>query len=424
MDNQKTFPHEQGHGSEEQMLSQDQWSEVRAMAKAGKRIKQISRDLGVSRNTIRKVLRTQQRSGYQRTRNKPGILDEYFPFLQGRAPEVFYNATTLFQELKARGYKGGYTTVREAVKPLREAFVSAEAASIRFETPPGHQAQMDWGSSWVIIAGQCVRIRIFVMVLCYSRTIYVEFTLDEKLPTLVGCHERAFRWFNGLTEEILYDNPKTIVLDRGTEKARLNSQFEDFCRYYGYKPRLCRPYRARTKGKVESGVKYVKRSFLPGKTFVSLDDINDQVKQWIHMVADQRIHGTVHERPAERFLREKLSPLKNHPAYVVQDCQIRKVASDCLISYEASRYSVPWKYVRQIVDIQEECGLIRIYHRNQLIAQHQRAPRKYQTVIDKEHYLGLFKRPESIIITQAPTADVQVRSLDVYEAIAGGGLHG
>lgn len=140
MDHQKTSPHDLVHGREEKMLSQDQWSEIRIMAKTGKPIKQIARELDVSRNTIRKVLRTQKRQKYERKENRPGILDEYLPFLQGRAPEVFYNATILFRELRARGYRGGYTTVREAVKPLREDFLKAEAASIRFETPPGHQA--------------------------------------------------------------------------------------------------------------------------------------------------------------------------------------------------------------------------------------------------------------------------------------------
>lgn len=157
-----------------------------------------------------------------------------------------------------------------------------------------------------------MRVHIFVLVLCYSRAIYVEFTTDEKLVTLIRCHEHAFHWFGGLPEEILYDNPRTIVLNRGTDNARMNPTFQDFCRYYGYRPRLCRPYRAQTKGKVESGMKYVKRSFLPGRVFSSLDHANEQVQEWIRTVADQRLHGTGHEQPAARFLRENLRALMWH----------------------------------------------------------------------------------------------------------------
>jgi len=420
MDNQETSPHENQHGREKEMLSEDQWTEVRLMGRMGKPIKQIARELGLSKNTIRKILRGGKQQQYQRRNKNPGILADFMPFLVERAPDVYYNATILYRELKEKGYSGSYSTVKLSVRPLRKVFEQAQAASVRFETPPGHQAQMDWGSAWTNIAGQRVRVHIFVLVLCYSRAVYVEFTEDEKLPTLISCHENAFRWFGGLTEEILYDNPRTIVLDRGKDSARLNPQFEDFSRYLGYKPRLCQPYRARTKGKVESGVKYVKRSFLPGRTFLSLNDLNEQVRQWIRNVADKRIHGTVHEQPAERFLRETLQPLRLHPPYTVQICQVRQVAVDCLVSYEASRYSVPWKYVRQTVEIQERQGQLFIYHRGVLVAQHQKATGKHKVIINSDHYRGLFKKST----LGKPAPDVEVRSLEVYEELAGGGQHG
>lgn len=407
------------------MLSDDQWSEIRLMAKSGKPIKQIARDFGISKNTVRKVIRTEIRRPYARTVNKSGVLDEFMPFLTARAPEVNFNATILFRELKEQQYMGGYSTVKNAVRPLRSAFQQAQAACIRFETPPGHQAQMDWGSAWVMLGTEKVRIRIFVLVLCYSRCIYVEFTLDEKLPTLISCHENAFDWFGGLTEEILYDNPRTIVLHRGTEEARLNPSFLDFCRYWGYRPRLCRPYRAQTKGKVESGVKYVKRSFLPGRTFSSLSDMNEQVQYWIRTVADVRIHGTVHEQPASRFTREELRPHQHRSGYVLEVCQMRKVASDCLVSYGSSRYSVPWKYIRQLVAIREQSGKIQIYHQDKLIAEHQKTSEKHKMVMHPDHYQGLSRPitapgPKSLPLPE----EVQVRSLSIYDRLAGGGFHG
>ncbi|CUH97795.1 hypothetical protein P22_3941 [Propionispora sp. 2/2-37] len=230
MEETKGSTHDLFHGGEPTMLSEDQWSEIRLMAKAGKPIKQIAREFGISKNTVRKVVRREHQKPYIRKINKPGLLDAFMPFLTRRAPEVNFNATILFRELKEQMYTGGYSTVKNAIRPLRSTFQQAQAACIRFETPPGHQARMDWGSAWVTLGTEKIRVKIFVLVLGYSRSIYVEFTMDEKLPTLITCHENAFRWFGGLTEEILYDNPRTIVLHRGTEEARLNPTFHDFCR--------------------------------------------------------------------------------------------------------------------------------------------------------------------------------------------------
>lgn len=231
-----------------------------------------------------------------------------------------------------------------------------------------------------------------------------------------------------MPEEILYDNPRTIVLDRGTPNARINPKFEDFCRYYGYAPRLCRTYRAKTKGKVESGVKYVKRSFLPGQEFLSLEAANERVWDWIRNVADQRIHGTVHEKPAERFKRETLQSVAGKPPYLLQACQLRKVAADCLVSYETSRYSVPWKYVNQTVDIQDRSnGWLYIYHQGSLIAQHQKVERKHQVFMEPEHYRDILKKPahREILNGSLVQPEVQVRSLQVYESLSCGGvLHG
>ena len=166
MDHAKVISHEEIHGRVKEMLSQDQWSEIRLMAKSGKPIKQIAREVGASKNTIKKIISSETRRPYRRNAPKPSLLEEYMPFLLERAPEVYFNATTLFREVQDRGYTGSYSTVKTAVKPLRDTFTQAQAASIRFETPPGHQAQMDWGSSWVYVGGQRIRVRIFVMILC------------------------------------------------------------------------------------------------------------------------------------------------------------------------------------------------------------------------------------------------------------------
>jgi len=429
MESAVVLTHDFNHGRGKNMLSQDLWTEIRLMAKMGKRIKGIARELDISKNTVRRALRQERHEPYQRIKSTKELLREFMPFMLERLPQLNFNATSLYRELKEKGYIGCYTLVKDAVRPLRETYRQIESASIRFETPPGLQAQMDWGTKQVILGGRPIRIHIFVLVLSFSRACYVEFTLDEKLPTLIACHERAFRWFGGVPEEILYDNPKTIVLDCGTANARMNPKFDDFCRYYGYTARLCRPYRAKTKGKVESGVKYVKRSFLPGQEFTSLEAANERVWHWVCNVADQRVHGTVYEKPAERFQRETLQPIASKPPYILQACHLRKVAADCLISYQASRYSVPWRHVHHTVDIQDRSdGHLYIYHKGALLARHQKSAKKHQVVMDAEHYRGLLKRSaqqEPLPIRAALQAEVQVRNLQVYESlVAGGTLHG
>ena len=170
----------------------------------------------------------------------------------------------------------------------------------------------------------------------------------------------------------------------------------------------------------------MKRSFLAGRSAASLEDLNVQVADWVRTVADVRIHGTVHEQPAERFLREELSPVASQPPYALQTFAMRKVAADCLISFEASRYSVPWRYVRQLVDVQVEGERLKVYHQGVLIAEHPRASKPYQVVLQRSHYGDLGKsRDHSLTKNPAQSAlEVEIRSLDVYASLAGGELHG
>jgi len=174
---------------------------------------------------------------------------------------------------------------------------------VRFETDPGQQAQVDWGSAWVWLGEQRVRVHLFVMVLGYSRRIFVRGYLGEGLESLLDGHARAFEHFGGRTAKILYDNPRTIVLskDESSGWVEWNATFKDRMDFYGVEIQLCRYYRARTKGKVESGVKYVKRNALAGRRFDDLEGLNAGLLEWCLGVADQRVHGTTFERPAERF---------------------------------------------------------------------------------------------------------------------------
>jgi len=291
------------------------------------------------------------------------------------------------------GYAGGYATVRRFVRPLREE--ATREATVRFETEPGRQGQVDWGQCWTTIASRSVPVRLFVMTLGYSRRLFARATLDEKLPTLIGCHEEAFEHFGGIAHELLYDNPKTVVHARDFEGSRIewNPVFWDFSAYRGFRPRLCRPYRAQTKGKVEAGVKYVKR-FLRGKAFDSLEHLNECLMNWIMTVADERIHGTTHRKPSEMFLEEKglLLDHRQRPPYVIQDRALRHVAKDCLVSFETNRYSVPLRFVGQPVEVMRDGKHVMLYHRGELIATHPRCEARHRCITDRAHYAGIDRR--------------------------------
>jgi transposase len=418
---------------ESPMIDFELWTEVHARFRQGQGKRKLARELGLDRKTVKRLLAQEQPAPYRRTVSRPTVVTPHLDDIRRRAAEVDYNAHRIFQELQARGYSGGYEMVKLAVRPLRAERDRLAEATLRFETAPGRQAQVDWGTTWATIGGQPIRVQLFVMVLGYSRRLYVEFTHDQQLATLIACHQHAFDWFGGLTEELLYDNPKTVVLKRDREGRVIawNPQFWDFARHYGFMPRLCRPYRAQTKGKVESGVKYVKRSFVKGRLFPVWAALNPTVQEWIVTIADQRIHGTTFRKPAEAFAEERLRSHHERPPYVMQTSLLRVVARDCLVTVETNRYSVPAAYVGQCVEVQwgpEET--VQFYHQGTLIASHPRQRGQHQLCVEPAHYAALHPRPSPPALPghgdglrlaswTGPFPEVAVRALTVYEALCG-----
>jgi transposase len=374
------------------MIDFELWTEVHARFRQGHGKRKMARELGLDRKTIKRILAQTRPAPYRRAVSRSTVVTPYLEYIHHRAGEVDYNAYRIFHELQERGYPGGYEMVKLAVRPLRAERERLAEATLRFETAPGRQAQVDGGTMWAQIGTQPVRVQVFVMVLGYSRRLSVEFTHDQQWATLITCHEHAFDWFGGLTEELLYDNPKTVVLKRDREGRVIawNPQFWDFARYYGFTPRLCRPYRAQTKGKVESGVKYVKRSFVLGRLFPRWEALNPMVEEWVVRVADQRIQGTTFRQPAEAFAEEHLRSHRGRPPYLLQTSLLRTVARDCLVTVETHRYSVPAAYVGQCVEVQWGADeTVQIYHQGTLIATHPRVSGHHQRCVEPAPYAML-----------------------------------
>jgi transposase len=412
----------QAGSAEERMLGADLVREIVARKERGESVKRIARELGIDRKTVKRWLALGSWEPRRARRVAKGT-DPFAEFMERRAPEVGFNAVVLYRELKNFGFAGGYDQVRRFMRPHRLERRWSELATVRFETGPGEQAQVDYGQLHVYIGERREKIHLFVLTLCFSRRVFARAYPNERLATLLDGHERAFRWFGGVTLTCLYDNPRNLVLGRSESKVLWHPLFEDFTRYYGFTPRACQPYRARTKGKVESGVKYVKRNALAGRRFASWDELNQWLERWSAEVADLRIHGTTHERPIDRFAGEQLTPLGARPPYRYERVRLRRVANDALVAVGAGRYSVPVQYVGLTVSVQESAGHYEFFHEGKLIARHQKAAR-HSVVMEPAHYAGLLcvgaratPAPPRFDPYFANFGEVMVRDLKLYEAL-------
>jgi transposase len=408
------------------MLREDVVQEIMARLSRGDGVKRIARELGIDRKTVK---RWRARGSWRpQRRRRRRRLETFGVFIDRRGPEVGWNAAVLHRELQTLGFDGGYLQVQRYVKPRRAERRWAAVATVRFETAPGQQAQIDFGQLRVWIGERWVTVHLFVYTLGYSRRCVAYAYAHERLPVLLDGHERAFRHFGGVPLECLYDNPRTQVLGRSAGAVVWHPAFEDFARYYGFTPRACQPYRAQTKGKVESGVKYVKRNALAGRRFGSWAALDAWLEEWALTVADLRIHGTTHARPRDRFAAEALTPLGSRPPYRYQRVRTRIVPPDALVAIAASRYSVPVRYVGRTVSVEETATHYELFAGSESIARHAKVGR-HAVVMNPAHYAGLLRASGPPTPPAPPQWDpayhqlghVAVRDLRLYAAIAEAG---
>ena len=317
------------------------WMEIRNERKKGLSYTEIARKHHIDPRTAKKYAESDTKPVYTLTAPKPSKLDPYKQLIDMWLEEAPYSAVRIHEKLMEQGCDCKYTIVRQYVA-TRKADLN-EKATVRFETMPGLQGQVDWGffeNYKALENGEYKKLYCFLMTLGYSRMRYIEFVTDMSTTTLIKCHINAFRYFGGYPEEILYDNMKQVVVKRMMKQSEseLNKQFEDFAGFYGYKPILCRPYRGQTKGNVERTVRYVRENFMVGVTYNSLENLNSQAHAWCNKI-NAKVHGTTNERPIDSLPVENLQPLKRE--YIIDKINLRSVEKDCLISYAGNKYSVP-----------------------------------------------------------------------------------
>lgn len=406
-------------------------NEINQYKQQGLSIAQISALTGYSRPTIRKYLAQPKTPRYGPRLPRPTQLDAFLPFLEERLNAGVWNAVVLLRELKEQGYTGGYTAVKDYLRPKRKE--AHNVAVRRFETPPGQQAQVDWADLGDITQQDGIRHKLngFVMTLGYSRAMFLDIATDQKLPAFLRSHEAAFEYLGGVPQEILYDNTKTVVLKTLTDgvdnrgEIKLNPTFADFARYWGFTPRLCRPYRPQTKGKVENGIGYVRKNFLCGRDACSLEELVLQAHHWTAQVANLRVHGTTHRCVAEAWEQEKpalqaLTPRRAYP--LVVEC-VRQVTRDAFVCWRSNRYSVPWQNAGKQVLVRQVDATVEILREAMQLAVHPLCLGQHQTIVVAAHHadipLNLAHRGGKARLSLTVSApEVEVRSLSVYEAFA------
>jgi transposase len=357
------------------MIAVAYWAEIRSLYYAEKLSKRkIAKKLHVHRNTVTAALASEQPPKYERE-PRGSILDPYKPKIQILLKETPDLSAVRIQEiLEGEGYPGRITILRDYLREVRPRFQPPEVF-LRMIYSPGEYGQVDWAEmpDPVLYQDTWCKVYAFVMALCYSRQLYVEFSLATQLPDFLRCHQNALRFFGGLPKTNVYDNLTSVVLTRRGADVIFHDTFLAFAGHYCFEPKVCWPYRPNEKGVVERPINYLKRNFWAGRTFRDFADLVAQGRLWLAR-ANQRIHGTLKERPCDRFAYERafLTPLPNS-SFNTDWVLFPRVTKDCVVRVATNDYSVPWPLARQRVEVRVDAHTVRIYYQGQLAAEHARS---------------------------------------------------
>jgi transposase len=368
-------------------------------------VAQIAAALQLDERTVGKWLAV--KSYQPRTRAKStSKLDLYKGAIVRLLATHPYTAQQLLQRLRDEGYTGGYSILKDYVRVVRPP---RQPAFLKLHFAPGQGAQVDWGSAGFLTVGSTRRrLSFFVMVLCYSRRLYVEFTLAQTQEHFLACHQNAFEYFHSVPAEVMVDNCKTAVLSHPVgAPAVLHPRYLDFARHYGFAVKACGSYKPHEKGRVENGVGYFKKNFLAGRPPASLDALNAAARQWLDQVANVRVHGETHQKPQDLFVLEKphLRPLTVRP-YDLATVSTLVVSRRCRVTLDTNHYSVPPRYANTHLVLKAHPERLCLYQADQLVAEHPRSYDRHQDFEKPEHVQELLAQRQ-----QARAQQLQSRFL-------------
>jgi transposase len=433
MNNQRIeeSPMRMNHPRREVMKEPEEVAAMLRLWAVGWGLKRIGREFRCSHHTVKRYVEAGGFIAYKQPERscKLGGLQVW---LRERLRRHRGNADVVRQELIAeKGIDVSLRTVERAVAPFRQELDAEARACIRFETRPGKQMQIDFGERLVEIGGVKTKAFLFVATLGYSRRIHVRAFHNERQESWFDGLESAFAKFGGVTEEVLFDNARALVdrHDRMTGEVAFNAKLSAFAKHWGFRPRACAPYRARTKGKTENGVGYVKKNAIAGRAFATWDAFEAHLEAWSRETADARIHGTTGESPATRFARDEagaLKPAAGVPPFRAARDLMRTVQGDCSVEVDANAYSVPWRLVGERVRVTVTAGMVRVFHGGREVAAHRACDGRRQRIIEPLHFEGLagarrVSFPDDAV-RRRPQNPALLRPLAEYEAHVGGGF--
>jgi transposase len=345
---------------------------------------QIAEELVMDTRTVTKWL-SEDRYKPRKSTPRSSKLDPYKTQIVRMLEAHRYSATQVFQRIREQGFDGGYTIVKEYVRKVRPP---KSPAFLKLSFAPGECAQVDWGSYGAVNVGNTRRrLSFFVMVMCYSRQMYVEFTVSQTMEHFLGCHQNAFEFFGSVPHKIMVDNLKSAVLKRIVGQAPVfNPKYLDFANHCGFTITACNVGKGNEKGRVENGVGYIKKNFLTGLDIPDFSAINPAAHQWLDTIANMRIHGETREKPINLFAKERpsLLPAPIHRFDIATVSQVR-ASSQFRITLDTNRYSVPAEYAGRKLTLKTYPDRLCIYCENNLIARHVRSYDRHQDFEDPDH---------------------------------------
>ncbi len=408
------------------MVKMEEFMEIFRLKESGYSISAISRLTGVDRKTVRKYL-SQGKSVQPRVKRRKSKLSKVQSFesdilnLIKYSDEDFPSCPAIYEKLVERGYRGSLSLVQKWMSHYR--CQQKRKIVLRYETFPGQQAQVDWGEKKKRDhrTGQVKKVYIFSMVLSWSRMRFTRLVQKADLYHFLLCHKLAFRYFGGIIREILYDQNRCVLIKPGFKDVVFNQKFLDFAHHYDFVPRLCKPYRAQTKGKVENSIGFIKRNFLALQDTNDVNILNQRVRYWLEKVNHQ-VHSTTQEIPYKRLSKENLNAVDTLPDYDLYYCEMRRVFRDSTFSFRSVRYSVPPAYVGKTVTIKykPECSRVTVYWNDREIVQHRTDTGK-NYVIKRFHRYAIWKvwrDDQKLFYQKAQQKPTENHPLSIYEEIS------
>jgi transposase len=353
---------------------------------------QIARTLDLDRRTVVNWL-AEGRFRQRHPSVRASKLDPYKARIRQWLEAHDYSGQQILQRLREEGFEGGRTIVMDYIKRVRPR---RAPAFLTLSFAPGECAQVDWGCYGTVAVGETQRkLSLFVMVLCYSRMLYVEFTLNQCMEQFLACHQNAFAFFGSrVPEKIMVDNLKSAVLRRLTGEAALfNPRYLDFARHAGFRIVACNKGKGNEKGRVESGVGYVKKNFLNGLEIPDFSALNPAARIWMDTTANVRVHGETHKRPLDLFVEER-SALRPGPVTPFDVATVRQVRASPTfrIRYDANRYSVPAEYAGTLLTLKVYPDRLCLYDHDKLVARHVRSYERHRDIEDPDHPKALLEQ--------------------------------